>query len=68
MVKTCGYIKLNDKAFKAFDPNAKVEPIKSAPAAQTKGTAGCPPGSSLALQLRADQVAEEEVGAAEAEV
>ena len=37
VVKTCGYIKLNDKAFKAFDPNAKVEPIKSAPAAQAKG-------------------------------
>jgi len=28
VIKTCGYIKLSDKAFKAFDPNAKVEPIK----------------------------------------
>jgi len=34
-VRTCGYIKMSEKAFKQWDPNAKVEPIK-APAAGGK--------------------------------
>lgn len=37
VIKTIGYIKLSDKAFKAFDPNAKVEPIKEQAPAQAKG-------------------------------
>jgi hypothetical protein len=28
-VKSCGYIKLSQKAFKQWDPKAKVEPIKA---------------------------------------
>jgi len=28
VVKHVGYVKLSDKPFKSFDPNAKVEPIK----------------------------------------
>jgi len=28
VVKYCGYVKMTDKPFKAFDPKAKVEPIK----------------------------------------
>lgn len=38
-VKSCGYIKLSEKAFKQWDPNAKVEPIK-APADNAKGGKG----------------------------
>ena len=39
-VKSCGYIKLSEKAFKQWDPKAKVEPIK-APAGETaKGGKG----------------------------
>ena len=32
VVKYCGYVKLTEKPFKAFDPKAKVEPIKQAAA------------------------------------
>lgn len=28
VIKSCGYVKLCEKPFKAFDPNAKVEPVK----------------------------------------
>lgn len=35
-VRTCGYIKLSEKAFKQWDPNAKVEPIKAPAAAGGK--------------------------------
>ena len=38
VVKSCGYVKLCEKAFKQWDPNAKVEPIK-APAETQKGGA-----------------------------
>lgn len=40
-VRVCGYIKMSEKAFKQWDPNAKVEPIKAAaPAGGKKGAKG----------------------------
>ena len=36
-VRRLGYVKVVEKAMKAFDPNAKPEPVKAAPAASAKG-------------------------------
>jgi translation elongation factor EF-1beta len=39
-VKSCGYVKLCEKAFKQWDPNAKVEPIKAPADNAAKGGKG----------------------------
>lgn len=44
VVKHVGYVKLSDKPFKSFDPNAKVEPIKQAAAPAQEGGKGAKGG------------------------
>ena len=50
-VRRLGYVKMVEKAFKAFDPNAKVEPVKAAAPAKA------PPNSLLSLCLAIAQPA-----------